>query len=143
MRTTLYAATILTCLAAGAALAGPYTAGTGRCPAALGNEVYRCAVFGEDASQFTDCFRFRQPGAVSGKFEFVSDRLASAIGCTCKPAGPSFNASASFTCTGIQGVSFEGRILKDGSISKGTIANVNGGAFVFACQRDAACVATP
>jgi hypothetical protein len=142
MRSALKAAVVL-CVAASAAVAGPYTAGTGRCPALLGNEVYRCGVRGEDGLQFTDCFRFRTPGAVSGKFEFVSDRLASAIGCTCKPSGPSFGTSASFTCAGIQGVAFEGRILKDGSISKGTVANVNGGAFVFSCQRDAACVATP
>jgi hypothetical protein len=129
-------------LAATVASAGPYTAGTGRCPAALGNNVYRCAVRGEDGSQFTDCFRFASPGAVSGKFEFVSDRLATPIGCTCKPAGPSFGASSSFTCTGIQGVAFEAKILKDGSIGKGTVANVNGGSFIFSCQLDAACVAS-
>lgn len=135
---------MLVLFAATAALAGPYTAGTGRCPGLLGNNAYRCAVRGEDGSQFTDCFRFATPGAaVSGKFEFVSDRLNSAIGCTCKPAGPSFGASAAFTCTGIQGVAFEARILKDGSIAKGTVANVNGGSFVFSCQVDAACVATP
>jgi hypothetical protein len=133
---------MLLCLA-GIASAGPYTAGSGRCPGALGNEVYRCGVFAEDGTQFTDCFRFRTPGQISGKFEFVSDRLGSAIGCTCKPAGPNFNTSASFTCTGIQGVAFEGRILKDGSISKGTAANVNGTSYAFSCLRDAACVATP
>jgi len=142
MRSVLKAA-VGVCLAAGVVLAGPYTAGTGRCPGLLGSEVYRCAVRGEDGSQFTDCFRFHTPGAVSGKFEFVSDRLAAAIGCTCKPAGSSFNTAASFMCTGIQGIAFEGRILKNGSISRGTGANANGGAFAFSCQRDAACVASP
>jgi hypothetical protein len=136
--------TMLVLLAATAALAGPYTAGSGRCPGLLGNNIYRCAVKAEDGSQFTDCLRFATPGTTaSSKFEFVSDKLASTIGCTCKPAGPSFGGSAAFTCTGIQGVAFEARILKDGSIAKGTVANVNGGAFVFSCQADAACVATP
>jgi hypothetical protein len=140
----LLTGTMLVLLAATVASAGPYTVGTGRCPALLGNNVYRCGVRAEDGSQFTDCFRFSTPGTtVSGKFEFVSDRLASAIGCTCKPAGPTFGGASAFTCTGIQGVAFEARILKDGSIAKGTVANVNGGSFVFSCQVDAACVATP
>jgi hypothetical protein len=138
MRRAILAVTLVI-VAATTAWAGPYTAGAGRCPSLLGNEVYRCTVRGEDGAQFDDCFRFATPGQVSGKFEFVSDRLGSAVGCTCKPAGQSFGVSASFTCTSIRGVSFEGRIRRDGSIGKGMVANVNGDAFLFSCQRDAAC----
>jgi hypothetical protein len=130
---------IIGILAATAAHAGPYTGGAARCPSLLGSEVYRCGVRGEDGSQFDDCFRFATPGVVSGKFEFVSDRLGNAVGCTCKPAGQSFTPTASFTCTSSHGVSFEARILRDGSIGKGTVANVNGGSFIFSCQRDPAC----
>ena len=143
MRMSRALAVTLTVALAASAFAGPYTAGSGRCPGLLGNNVYRCAVRPETGAQFTDCFRFATPGAVSGKFEFASDLLSSTIGCTCKPAGATFGASASFTCTGIQGVAFEARILKDGSIAKGTVANVNGGSYIFSCQRDAACFASP
>ena len=112
------------------ALLLPAAVHAARCPTDLGNNVLRCAVRGEDGSQFEDCFRFATPGAVSGKFEFVSDLLGSAVGCTCKPAGKKFTSS-SFECVSIKGVSFEGRLKRKGAVSKGTIANVNGGAYVF------------
>jgi hypothetical protein len=108
------------------------------CPSQLGNNVLRCSVKGEDGSQFDDCFRFATPGVVSGKFEFVSDLLGSAVGCTCKPT-PRFGVTSSFQCTSTQGVSFDGKVKRKGTVSKGTIANVNGGAFIFSCQRDPAC----
>jgi hypothetical protein len=116
----------------------PVAAQAAPCPDALGNNVLRCDVRGEDGSQFQDCFRFATPGAVSGKFEFVSDLLGSTVGCTCKP-NPKFRNTPSFLCTSIMGVTFDGRVKKKGNITKGTVANVNGGAFVFACQRDDAC----
>jgi len=130
-------------LVEGSALAGPYDVGSGRCPSLLGNNVYQCAVKGDDGSSFTDCFRFATPGKLSGKFAFVSDQLGTAVGCTCDPAGnpgkPRFNAAASFTCNAAEGVSFHGSVLQNGKIARGSAANLSGGSYAFNCQRDAAC----
>lgn len=127
------------------AMAGPYGSGAGRCPGALGGTVQRCTVKGEDNSTRTECLRFTGPGAVSGKFEVVSDLLQTTIGCTCKPGGtankPTFNGNTGFVCTGAAGVSFEGRVLKDGTVPRGSVVNDRGTTYVFSCQIDPSCVA--
>jgi hypothetical protein len=134
-------------VSAAVAWAGPYSVGVGRCPGLLGSNVYSCAVKAEDGTSFTDCLRFATPGVVSPKFEFVSDQLGSTVGCTCDPVGnpgaPAFGAAPSFTCTAAEGVTFTGKVLKDGTIARGAAANVRGGSWAFSCQRNPACTIGP
>jgi hypothetical protein len=132
-------------LAATPAFAGPYGGAAGRCPGALTGKVQRCTVKAEDNSTRTECLRFTGPGGVSGKFEMVSDLLGMTIGCTCKPGGtpdkPSFGGTVEFVCTGIAGVTFDGRIAGDGSLPSATVVNDRGATFVLGCQIDPGCVA--
>ncbi len=130
-------------LPAASAMAGPYGGSAGRCPSALVGKVQRCTVAGEDGSTFTECLRFSGAGAVSGKLEMQSDLLQTTLGCSCKPIGtaakPTFASSTGFVCTGSAGVSFEGRIAKDGTVPRGSVVNDRGTAYVFSCTIDAAC----
>lgn len=132
------------CLAPVAATAGPW-AGGGRCPAALVGTVQRCAVAGDDGSRFTDCLRFGGPGSASPTLQLASDLLSRTIGCTCKPAGtasrPNFAAGAAFVCASGLGVSFEGRVAKNGTVLRGVAVNDRGRSYVLSCQLDAACAA--
>lgn len=131
--------------AAPVAIAGPYGegGGAGRCPGALGNNVYRCDVIDEAGGQFVDCYRFTAAGEVSAKFDLVTDRLQTAIGCACKPGGsgakPTFGTSPAFTCTTHLGLAVEGRVSKGGQITKGAVTNAQGGTYAFRCTRDDAC----
>jgi hypothetical protein len=142
-------------LMAGPSVAGLYTArvpgiaplararGAG-CGERLGNNVYRCTVAQEGGGTFTDCLRFASPGAVSDKFDLVTDQLGATLGCTCKAKGkpkrPKFGVSPSFECTGDEDVSFEGKVARSGrKIGKGFAANAAGSAFVFTCKLDPGC----
>jgi hypothetical protein len=126
------------------AFAGPWAA-AGRCPSALVGTVQRCAVKGEDGATFTDCLRFAGPGPASPKLQMGSDLLSRTLGCSCKPAGtaarPNFGAGAAFSCASALGVSFEGRVAKDGTVQRGVAVNDQGGSYVLSCQLDAACAA--
>ncbi len=127
------------------AFAGPYGGAAGRCPGVLIGKVQRCTVKGEDSSNRTECLRFSGPGSVSGKFEVVSDLLGTTIGCTCRPGGtpdkPSFAGTIGFVCTGAGGVTFDGRILGDGTVPTATVVNDRGATYVLGCQIDPGCVA--
>jgi len=114
------------------------------CAERLGSKVYRCTVAAQAGGTFTDCLRFSSPGAISDKFDLVTDQLGATLGCTCKAKGkpnkPKFDTSSEFACTGDEDVSFEGTVNRNGKkIGKGFVANAAGAAFVFSCTEDAAC----
>jgi hypothetical protein len=113
------------------------------CPDAFGSIVYRCTVRGEDGTSFDDCYRFAPGGDVFPKFQFASDQLGTTVGCTCQargtPAKPVFGRSADFSCASQLGVAFSGRVKRNGSITKGTVTNAQGGSYVFECSRDETC----
>jgi hypothetical protein len=141
-------------LAAGSVTAGVYTPhvrgivplakGGKGCAERLGNNVYRCTVAQEGGSTFTDCLHFSSPGAVSDKFDLLTDQLGATLGCTCKakgkPSKPKFDASSEFECTGDEEVAFEGTVSRSGKkIGRGFASNAAGTGFVFTCTLDAAC----
>ena len=145
MRTAGRWVVVALALSAMPAFAGPYGGAAGRCPGVLVGKVQRCTVRGEDGSTRTECLRFGGPGGVAGKFEMVSDLLATTLGCTCKPGGtpakPSFGGNVEFACTGVAGVTFDGRIGGDGSVPTATVVNDRGATYVLGCTLDPACAA--